>query len=302
MLHVYKPVRRSQIHRRNRQISKSRSPRRSFCSLGHCSLQGDQAAIQREAAWGNGKAIEAFFLHRLSFYQDSVGKIKLSRETAQRAIDLGKQHGLAELSSSVTGNEAFRDSLHGFTDSARQKAKAVLLLPGHNYPRASAAIAFAESGDGAQSQKLIDDLNKDFPSDTIVKYVVRPFVQAQNSLHRNKPEEAIATLEPSRKYEFGEMGGFGAFRVIYARGLAYLQLRDGAKGTAEFQKILDHRGINPFGAIAPVAQLQLARGYVLQGDTSKARTAYQDFFALWKDADPDVPVLLQAKSEYAKLP
>ncbi|HWY06163.1 MAG TPA: protein kinase [Candidatus Acidoferrales bacterium] len=272
-----------------------------FSLLGIATIQGDQATIQRESAWGNGKAIEAFFLQRLSFYQDSIGKIKLSRETAQHAIDLGKQHGFTELASSTTGNQAFRDSLHGFTDSARQKAKAVLLLPGNIYPRASAAMALAEIGDGAQSQKLIDDLNKDFPSDSIVKYVVVPFVRAQNSLHRNKPEEAIAALEASRKYEFGEMGGFGAFRVIYARGLAYLQLRDAAKAAAEFQKIIDHRGISPFGAIGPIAQLQLARAFVMQGDNTKARAAYQDFFALWKDADPDIPVLLQAKSEYSKL-
>jgi eukaryotic-like serine/threonine-protein kinase len=273
-----------------------------FSLLAIAILQGDQAAIQRERSWGNGKAIEAFFLQRLSGYQSSIGKVALSRETAQRALELAKQHGFPELAGVITGTQALRESLHGLADASRQGAKAVLLLPGNRAPRATAAMAFAELGDAAQSQKLSDDLSKDYPSDSIVNYVVVPYVRAQNALHHNKPEEAITALEPSRKYELGEMAGYGAFRVIYARGLAYLQLRDAPKAAAEFQRIVDNRAVNAFSPIPPVAQLQLARAYVLQGDTAKARTAYQDFFALWKDADPDVPLLLQAKSEYAKLP
>ena len=264
-------------------------------------LQGDQAAMQRESAWGNGKAIEAIFLQRTSFYQDAIGKIKLSRETAQHALDLGKQHGFTELPTSITGTQAFRDASHGFTDSARQKADEVLRLPGDIFPRSSAAMTLAELGDTAQSQKLIDDLTKEYPSDTAIKYVVAPSVQALNLLHRNKPQDAIAALEIGRKYELGQMGGVGAYRVIYVRGMAYLQLHDGVKAAAEFQKILDHRGINPISGIPPLAQLNLARAYALQGDNVKARTAYQDFLALWKDADPDVPVLIATKAEYAKL-
>jgi eukaryotic-like serine/threonine-protein kinase len=273
-----------------------------FSLLAIALLQADQAAIDREMSWANGKAIEAFFLQRLSAFQNAVGKVKLSGETAQRAMDMGKQHGFEELATLITGTEALRDSLHGSNESARQKANAVLRLPGRILPRASAAMTFAELGDTPQAQKLIDDLSKELPSDSTVQFSVAPYVHAQIALHRNKPDEAIAALEPVRKYELGEMYGPGTFRVIYARGLAYLQLRDAPKAAAEFQKILDNRAVNPFSPIPPVAQLQLARTFVLQGDTSKARTAYQDFFALWKDADPDVPLLLQAKSEYSKLP
>ena len=241
-------------------------------------------------------------MQRVSFYQDSIGKIKLARETAQRAIDLAKRYGLTELPGTIAANQALRDAQHGFAESARQKATGLPHLPGDILPRASAAMTFAELGDAAPSQKSLDDLTKDFPLDSIVKYVVVPCTQAQNLMHKNKPAEAIAALEVGRKYELGEMSGFGAYRVLYTRGLAYLQFHDGAKAAAEFQKILEHRGINPFSGIPPMAQLQLARAYVLQGDNAKARTAYQDFFAIWKDADPDVPALLAAKSEYVKLP
>jgi serine/threonine protein kinase/tetratricopeptide (TPR) repeat protein len=264
-------------------------------------LQGDQVAMQRESAWGNGKAIDAIFVQRTSFYEDSIGKVKLSRETAQHAIELGKQHGFTELPTSITGTQAFRDASHGFAESARLKASEVLRLPGDTFPRASAAITFAELGDTAQSQKIIDDLTKEYPSETVIKYAVAPSVQALNLLHRNKPEDAIAALETGRKYELGQMGAFAAYRILYIRGMAYLQLRDGVKAAAEFQKILDHRGISPLSGIPSLAQLNLARAYVLQGDIAKARTAYQDFFALWKDADPDVPILIAAKTEYAKL-
>ena len=264
-------------------------------------MQGDQAAMQRELAWASGKAIETFFMRRLAFHQDALGKIKQSRETAQRAIELGKQRGLGEENTTAIGTQAFHDASHGLTESGRQKASEVLHLPGDIFPRASAAMAFAEIGDTAQAGKILDDLLKDYPSDTATKYAIAPSVRAHILLHHNKPAEAIAALEGARKYELGEMSGFGAYQVIYARGLAYLQLHDGARAAAEFQKILDNRGINAISAFIPLAQLNLARAYALLGDNAKARTSYQDFFALWKDADPDIPILKQAKSEYAKL-
>ena len=125
--------------------------------------------------------------------------------------------------------------------------------------------------------------------------------QAEENLQKNKPAEAIAALEAVRPYELG-VGPHGAgYGPIYLRGLAYLKLRDGAKAAAEFQRILDHHGVQPTDPQYTLARLNLARAFALQGDKMKARTAYQDFFALWKDADPDVPVLVDAHSEYSKL-
>lgn len=213
----------------------------------------------------------------------------------KRAIEL-------EMASSIAGAQAVRDAFAGFQESARQKAAEALRLPGERTARSQAALALAQAGDTAQAQKLSEELNRDFPSDYFIKNFISPSVQALNLLHRNKAAEAIAILEPGRRYELGAPIVTPAYTTIYCRGLAYLQLRDGGKAAAEFQKILDHRGVNSLSELLPLAQLQLARAYVLQGDNAKGRTAYQDFFAAWKDADSDIPVLIQAKAEYAKLP
>jgi tetratricopeptide (TPR) repeat protein len=264
-------------------------------------IQGDQQAMQRESAWASGKGDEAFYLQHAAFYQDSIGKIRLSREIAQHALEVSKRYDLAEMPATLTGTQAMRDALHGYNENARQKAAGVLRMPGDFFPRASAALALATVGDTAQTQKLIAGLSKDYPSDSAIRYTVVPSVKALNLLHNNKAAEAISELEAGRKFELGQNSAYGTFWIVYVRGLAYLQLHDGAKAAAEFQKILDHRGVNPIHGIYPLGLLGLGRAYVLQNDNAKARTAYQDFFALWKDADPDVPVLLAAKGEYAKL-
>jgi serine/threonine protein kinase/tetratricopeptide (TPR) repeat protein len=264
-------------------------------------IQGDQQAMQRESTWANGKGDEAFYLQHAAFYQDSIGKIRLSRESSQRELEIAKRFDLAEMPATVLGTQAMRDALHGYNESARQKAAGVLRMPGDFFPRASAALAFATVGDTAQTQKLIAELSRDYPSDTIIRYTVVPSAKALNLLHSNKAAEAISELEAGRKFELGQSGGYGTYWILYVRGLAYLQLHDGVKAAAEFQKILDHRGVNPIHGIYPLGLLGLGRAYALQGDNAKARTAYQDFFALWKDADPDVPVQLAAKAEYANL-
>jgi eukaryotic-like serine/threonine-protein kinase len=121
-------------------------------------------------------------------------------------------------------------------------------------------------------------------------------------LQQNKPTETITALEPLTKYELGSGPGTPALWPIYVRGQAFLRLKDGGKAVAEFQKIIDHRGVAPLSELHPLARLNLARAFLLQKDTAKARLTYQDFFAAWKDADPDIPVLVAAKAEYAKLP
>ena len=264
-------------------------------------IQGDQATIQRESAWGSGTADETLRLQRTAQYQDARGQIKQSRETNKRAIAAAGRYGLTESSTNTLGSEAISDAAHGYVESARQKATQVSRIAGNFLPPASAALAFALIGDSAQSQKLITQLEKDYPADTTVKYSVIPAVQALNLLKRNKAAEAITALEAGRKYELGHPVSHGTYWVMYTRGLAYLQLRDGNKSAAEFQKVLDHRGLNAMSVLIPLSQLGIGRAYAQQGDTAKARGAYQDFFALWKDADPDVPVLLAAKAEYAKL-
>ncbi|MEK6322686.1 MAG: hypothetical protein AABN33_13500, partial [Acidobacteriota bacterium] len=151
-------------------------------------------------------------------------------------------------------------------------------------------------GEFSQTQTISGELVRRFPRDTILNKVLLPVVQARIELHRDNPAQAIQLLETTRPYE-----GAAHFQVAYLRGQAYLSQQKGADAAAEFQKILDHRGWQPTSPLYSLAHVGLARAAVLQDNTAKARKTYQDFFALWKDADPDTPILIQAKKEYEKL-
>jgi tetratricopeptide (TPR) repeat protein len=142
---------------------------------------------------------------------------------------------------------------------------------------------------------------KESPTNTIVNTVWLPIARAANQIHANQAAQAVASLEVSTPYEMGSPPSGASYWPMYVRGDAYLHLRDGAKAAADYQKILDHRGIDATSPLYTLARLGSGRAYALQGDKAKAKAAYQDFFAAWKDADPDVPILKEAKAEYAKL-
>jgi tetratricopeptide (TPR) repeat protein len=169
-----------------------------------------------------------------------------------------------------------------------------------------AALALAYSGADAQARALADDLNKRFPEDTIVQLNYLPSIRARLALNRGDASEAVKSLEAAAPYELGESraGDFVGITMFptYVRGEAYLALHQGSKAAGEFQKIVDHRGLVLNRPIGPLAYLGLGRAYVLQGDNARAKAAYQNFLTLWKDADPDVPILIHAKAEYANLP
>ena len=263
----------------------------------------DDAELRRQVAWAAGKPAEYGMSSRFCAYQDTFGHIKDSRETAKQALSLAQKFGFNEAPAFVSSIRAYRDAFHGFSGSARPAAAESVRLTDERAVRSFAAVALAQAGDTAQAEKIINELDKTYPADTIIKYGFSPAVRALLMLHRNQAAQAAAELEPVRKYDlaFSIGGNNPAFLLLYVRGLAYLQAKDGVKAVGEFQKILDHNGVNTISVFLPLAQLGLARAYVLQDDTAKAKTAYQDFFAIWKDADPDVPVLIAAKSEYAKL-
>ncbi|MGB7730796.1 MAG: protein kinase [Candidatus Acidiferrum sp.] len=262
-------------------------------------MENDQAGLQRASAAVAGTDVEPIALSITAGYQDSMGQVKLARETMSKAGESAKKHGQTEFEANHLVQQSYRDAVHGFTDRARKEASEALAFPLNRYARGTVATSFARIGDAAESRKIIQAVMKEFPDDSMLKYKIAPVVEAINLIHENKASEAIAVLEPSQKYELGAR--YAEFGVIYTRGSAYLQLHDSAKAAAEFQKILDHRGIDIVSVLYPMAQLEIARAYVLQGDSAKARTAYQDFLAMWKDADPDVPILIAAKAEYAKL-
>jgi len=167
------------------------------------------------------------------------------------------------------------------------------------------ALALVYAGDAGQAQALADDLDKTFPEGTIVQFNYLPTLRAKLALLRANPQQAVDILRGAAPYELG-LPALGSYNwpnlyPIYVRGEAYLAAHQGNEAAAEFQKILDHRGIVLNEPIGALARLQLGRAYAMQGDTAKARAAYQDFLTLWKDADPGVPILREAKAEYAKL-
>jgi eukaryotic-like serine/threonine-protein kinase len=154
-------------------------------------------------------------------------------------------------------------------------------------------------------EQQADDFARRFPEDTLVEFNYLPTLRAQMAIDHHDPSKAIELLQAAAPYELGSTGGFPVLYLslypVYVRGEAYLLLHQGSQAVAEFQKILEHRGIvwnEPIGALA---HLQLGRAYILAGDMEKARIAYQDFLTLWKDSDPDIPILKQAQAEYAKL-
>jgi predicted Zn-dependent protease len=167
-----------------------------------------------------------------------------------------------------------------------------------------AALALARAGDTAGAEKLAAELDKTFPLDTLVQRYWLPTIRAAVALEHQDPDRAIELLKVASTIELSDLTGNLAIFMcpVYVRGEAYLMLHDGHRAAAEFLKFIDHRGLVatfPWGALA---RLGMARAYALQGDTAKARTAYQGFLTLWKDADPDIPILKEAKAEYAKLP
>jgi predicted Zn-dependent protease len=173
---------------------------------------------------------------------------------------------------------------------------AMKLAPNREVQR-TAALTLARAGDTAAAEKLADKLDQAFPLDTRIQRYWLPAIRAAIAMQRKDPGRAVELLKVAEPIEIGDV----LMVAVYLRGEAYLMLHDGNRAAAEFQKFIDHRGVVrnfPWGALG---RLGLARAYAMQGDNAKAKAAYQDFLTIWKDADPDVPILQQAKEEYAKL-
>jgi serine/threonine protein kinase/tetratricopeptide (TPR) repeat protein len=267
-------------------------------------LQGDTATLAREAAWASGKtAIGDFFLYIQSDTAAYSGRLAKANDFTARAVASAEQRGEKELAASYQVEAALREALVGNAANARQQAAAALKLSNGRDTEAAAALALAIAGDAAQAQRLADDLAKRYPEDTIVKFNYLPTIHAAIALDQKAPDKAIADLQPASPYELGTPAQIILLSLypVYMRGQAYLAAHQGAKAAAEFQKILDHPGIVDNEMIGSLAHLGLARARALSGDKAGARKAYQDFLALWQHADPGIPVLKQAKSEYAKL-
>ena len=220
-----------------------------------------------------------------------------AREFNRRAADLAESNNEKPTAGGYKVTMAATAAEVGDVDLATRLVNTAQELNPSSSDQALAAVAIARAGEWVGAQKIIDGLTRQYPLDTMVNYGVQT-ASASIELNRSRPDRALVLLEPTSRYEYG--GEWGMY-AVYIRGLAHLQLRRGKEAAADFQEILDHRGIvlnNVWGALV---HLGLARAYAMHGDTAKARAKYEDFLTLWKDGDPDVPVLQQAKAEYAKL-
>lgn len=233
------------------------------------------------------------------------GHLKEAREFSRRAIDVAQHTGGKDAPALYLGTSALREACFGNASEARRRAAMALKLSPSRDLQYFTAMAFAYTRDDARATALADDLDRMFPEDTIVHFSYLPSIRAKLALNRGDATAAIESLEIATSYELGgtratDLNWTPMFPV-YVRGEAYLAAHEGSKAVAEFQKILDHRGLVLNQPIGALAHLGLARAYVLQGDTAKAKAAYQHFVELWKAADPDIPVLKQAKAEFGKL-
>src|SRR5271157_719544 len=252
-------------------------------------IEGDPAAVARETQWFAGKPEEYLSFGLQAANQNALGQRRESSKGYRRAAETALRHGLPNAAAEFEEADARADALSGNCQTVRRLGRP--------------ALALAMCGDAAQAEKLAGETSKLFPNGTLWNAVQLPAIRAAIALKRDQPAKAVELLASASPYERAYPD------AVYLRGLAYLSLREGAKAAAEFQKIVDHKGANwgsswqhPYwGQFYSLSYLGLARASALAGDTAKSKAAYQDFLTLWKDADPDIPILIAAKAEFAKL-
>ncbi|PWU07808.1 MAG: hypothetical protein C5B51_09120 [Terriglobia bacterium] len=270
-------------------------------------LVGDEAGMRREIdrARGNWEA-EGWMLHNEALVLARSGQMRNARIRWRHTIELAQQAGDREKAALYQAAEAVCEAHFGFLDRAKERSQAALALGKGRDVVYAVAFALAVSGDRSESQRLTEDLARRFPEDTPVQFEYLPTLRALFALCRKAPADALEGLQTALPYDLAMPGTaffakFGGLYPAYVRGQAYLDGGRGREAAAEFQKVLDHRGIVLADPIGALAHLQLGRALTLSGERDRGRSAYRDFLTLWKDADTDIPVLRQASTEYAKL-
>ncbi|MGA2372343.1 MAG: protein kinase domain-containing protein [Candidatus Korobacteraceae bacterium] len=266
-------------------------------------LKGNAAQMTQLLSAAMGKpGSEDLLLATQADTEGWYGRLKNAHELTRQAMDSAQRNDAKESAAMYQAAAALREVESGNREQARAEANAALKLAPNRNVRAMAALALARAGDTAAAEKLVAELDRNLPLDTMVQRYWLPTIRAGVALERKDPNRAIELLKVGSMIELSEPTDITIFLCpVYLRGEAYLMLHDGNRAAAEFQKFIDHYGLVvnfPWGALA---RLGLARAYAIQGNTVKARVAYQDFLTLWKDSDPDIPILIQAKAEYARL-
>jgi len=268
-------------------------------------LQRDTAEMDRQTSWAADKPGWADVL--FSYQSDTAafsGRLRTARGLSQRAVEFAQRNGQKETSVLWQMNAALREAEFGNVARAHELSSSALTVASTRDTQILTALAFARGGDSTRAVKVADTLQKQFPLASVISGYWLPTIRASVEINRGDPSKAIALLKAAVPYELGWVSNleFGALLYpAYVRGQAFLLLREGAQAGVEFQKFLDHPTLVANNPLFILAHLGLARAYRLSGDTDKARIAYQNFLTLWKDADPDIPILTAAKAEYANL-
>jgi eukaryotic-like serine/threonine-protein kinase len=271
-------------------------------------LEGDKEQMDRVVALAKGKpGAEHWVAHAEALAMARSGRLQDARRSSSRAVDLALQEGEREKAASYRAAQAVWEAIYGNVADGKRSAMAALELSNGRDVQYAAGLALALSGASSRSEALSGDLEKRFPEDTFVKFTYVPVLRALAALGRGEPADSVERLQIALPYELAVNGlnfnhfYLGGLHSAYVRGEAFIAAHHYAEAAAEFQKVLDHRGIVGADPIGALAHLQLGGAYALSGDKIKAKSAYEDFLTLWKDADPDIPILKKARAEYAKL-
>jgi len=273
-------------------------------------LRNDKAAMEGEMTQRRVKLeAQGWFEHQEAMTLAYQGRLKEADGLSARAVSLARQGGMAGRAAMFQGAGAVWNALFGNRAEAQRSALAALALSRSRDADYGPAFALALLHNSAQAHKIEDDLEKRYPQDTSVRFSYLPTLRALEALNQDDPAKALEMTQAAAPYDLAVPGTayftgasfFGALYPVYVRGLAYSRMGRHREAAAEFRKILDHPGIVLNDPVGPMSRLQLARAFALSGDKARSKTAYQVFLTLWKDADPDIPILREAKAEYAKL-
>jgi len=259
-------------------------------------IRGDATGMKKQLDWWTGRPNEYAALEVQGDTAAFQGRWRQAREFARRALDLEQHRGLKEIASISVTWGALKEALLGQCQSVPKETSEGLAIERNVRSLRASARALAICGEASQAQALAEELARRSPKDTVIQAIWLPVIRAAVETQRGNPAAAIQSLQATSRYEAA-----AEFWPASLRGQAYLRLRAGREAMAEFQKILDHRGQDPLSPLYPLAHLELARAAALAGDVAQSRKAYEDFLALWKDADPELPILIEAKKEYERL-
>jgi eukaryotic-like serine/threonine-protein kinase len=261
-------------------------------------LRSDSAGMQRELSWMEQNAEDPMVVSLHAKADSLSGRFTRARQRTERAVNMVLESGLQESAAEMLSTQGMREAQVGEAAGSRRTVAEAMKLSRSKTQRLRSARILALNGQGPEAKQLIDRLVGEYPSDTFLQAVDARVVRAALQLGGGKADEALRSLEPVKQYEFGTHAGL---LPAYLRATAYLRLRKPQDAAAEFGAVLEHRAVEPLSPTWVLAQLGLARAYARLADSAKARTAYQSFLTLWKDADADIPVLKQANEEYRLL-